>query len=142
MGVSKNAENMIEIFSASVSLDPFKRPKASRLVDTNVTKKRRVFKMSDSDYQRMLLECDPGLVQMDGRPTVQARLNSNRFWHALSNQLGFEWMTVRSIPQSDPRFFTAVPVEDFEKRFKQQVQYVNLAEEWDDEFRKKINRRT
>ena len=66
------------------------------------------FELTDEEYNELLEACKPTRCMMIGSyapPTPQE--NANRAWQRLGEKHGFDYMTVRPIPNKDSKFFTA-----------------------------------
>jgi len=68
---------------------------------------RKEYEMTNEQYEKLLQACRPVpmIALQCGMPTSPQE-NANRAWEELGKEMGFEYMTVRSVP-GKPRFFIA-----------------------------------
>jgi len=78
---------------------------------------RTNYEMTEEDLAEIQEACKPTPVMLIGgscSPSPQE--NANRAWRRLGEKMGFDYMTVHPIPGKGPRFFTAVPAENEERK--------------------------
>ncbi len=70
------------------------------------------FEMTDTQLATMTKACRPVLMialQCGDPPSPQA--NANAAWRALGQEMGFKYMTVKTVPGGSNKIFTAEPVD-------------------------------
>jgi hypothetical protein len=68
---------------------------------------RREYEMTQEQYDELLDACRPvPYMVFGGRPPSSPQENANNAWKRLGREMGFQYMSVKSVP-NQPRFFTA-----------------------------------
>jgi uncharacterized membrane protein YjjP (DUF1212 family) len=67
------------------------------------------YEMTQEQYNKLLEACRPvPMIMLQCGTPSSPQENANRAWALLGEEMGFEFMTVKSVPNKE-RFFTAVP---------------------------------
>ena len=71
---------------------------------------RKEYEMTQEQYDTLLDACKPvPMIMLQCGTPSSPQENANRAWEALGKEMGFEYMSVKSVPNK-PRFFTAEPL--------------------------------
>ncbi|MDD5061354.1 MAG: hypothetical protein PHN44_03620, partial [Candidatus Marinimicrobia bacterium] len=71
---------------------------------------RKEYEMTQEQYDTLLDACKPvPMIMLQCGTPSSPQENANRAWEALGKEMGFEYMSVKLVPNK-PRFFTAEPL--------------------------------
>lgn len=83
---------------------------------------RTNYEMTEADLEKILDACKPvPMIMLHIETPSSPQENANRAWAELGQRMGFDAMTVESIPGKGNRFFTAVPTENETQRHEREA---------------------